>query len=54
VGIIVLAMPLYAAAVVIGASRFVQETLGVDYRMAVLAFALTVAAGSRKQRLGHW
>ncbi len=43
-GVIVLVMPIYTAAVMIGASRFVQETLGVDYRITVLVFAFIVGA----------
>ncbi|MCL6610510.1 MAG: sodium:solute symporter family protein [Peptococcaceae bacterium] len=42
--VIMLAMPLYAAAVMIGAARFIQETLGIDYTAALLVFAVIVAA----------
>ncbi len=42
--VIMLAMPLYAAAVMIGAARFIQETLGMDYTLAILIFAVVVAA----------
>jgi len=41
--IILLSMPLYASAVMIGAARFIEETLNVDYRLAVLGFAVVVA-----------
>ena len=41
--IILIAMPLYAAAVLIGGSRFVETTLGVDFTLALLAFAVITA-----------
>ena len=41
--IILVSMPLYAAAVLIGGSRFVETTLAVDYNLALLAFALITA-----------
>jgi SSS family solute:Na+ symporter len=41
--IILIAMPLYAAAVLIGGSRFVETTLGVDFNLALLAFAVITA-----------
>lgn len=40
--IVVLAMPVYTAAVMLGASRFVESTLNVDYRLAMLVFAVIV------------
>lgn len=42
--IIVLAMPLYAAAVLIGGARFIETTLGLDYDTALLGFAIITAA----------
>ncbi len=42
--IIAIAMPLYAAAVMIGASRFLEQTLRINYNVAVLVFAVFVAA----------
>ena len=42
--IILIAMPLYAAAVLIGGSRFVETTLGVNFTIALLAFAVITAA----------
>jgi solute:Na+ symporter, SSS family len=41
--IILIAMPLYAAAVLIGGSRFVESTLNVDYTLALVAFAIITA-----------
>ncbi len=41
--IILIAMPLYAAAVLIGGSRFVETTLAVDFNLALLAFAVITA-----------
>jgi SSS family solute:Na+ symporter len=41
--IILIAMPLYAAAVLIGGSRFVETTLNVDFNIALIAFALITA-----------
>jgi len=38
------AMPLYAAAVMIGASRFLEQTLNINYELAVWLFAIFVAA----------
>jgi len=37
--IILLSMPLYAAAVMIGGSRFMEATLGIDFMVALLVFA---------------
>lgn len=41
--IIVVAMPLYTAAILIGGARFIEETLKVDYNVALLGFAVIVA-----------
>ncbi len=41
--VILVSMPLYAAAVMIGGSRFVETTLGVDFNIALLAFAIITA-----------
>ncbi len=41
--IVLIAMPLYAAAVLIGGSRFVEATLGVDFNAALIAFAVITA-----------
>jgi len=41
--VILVSMPLYAAAVLIGGSRFVETTLGVDFNLALLAFTLITA-----------
>jgi SSS family solute:Na+ symporter len=41
--IILIAMPLYAAAVLIGGSRFVETTLNVDYTLALMVFAVITA-----------
>lgn len=40
--IIFLTMPLYAAAVMIGAARFIEQTLGVDYTLALVVFTIIV------------
>lgn len=42
--IIFIGMPIYAAAVMIGASRFIETTLGIPYVASVLIFAVIVAA----------
>lgn len=42
--IIFFAMPLYSAAVIIGASRFMEEALKMNYTTAVIIFSLIVAA----------
>lgn len=42
--VIAVAMPLYAAAVMIGASRFLEQTLNINYQAAVWAFAVFVAS----------
>ncbi|MEW6662387.1 MAG: sodium:solute symporter family protein [Bacillota bacterium] len=42
--VVAVAMPLYAAAVMIGASRFLEQTLHINYQVAVWVFALFVAA----------
>ncbi|WP_414469459.1 sodium:solute symporter family protein [Methanobacterium sp. ACI-7] len=41
--IIFLGMPLYASAVLIGMSRFVETTLNIDYTFALIAMAIIVA-----------
>lgn len=41
--IIVVGMPLYTAAILIGGARFIEETLRIDYNLALLGFALIVA-----------
>ncbi|MDW7674971.1 MAG: sodium:solute symporter family protein [Bacillota bacterium] len=41
-GLIFLAMPLYAAAVMIGAARFIEQTLQVNYTLALVLFAVVV------------
>jgi SSS family solute:Na+ symporter len=42
--IILLSMPLYASAVLIGGARFIEETLQVPYEYALLGFAVITAA----------
>ncbi|MDD1747612.1 MAG: sodium:solute symporter family protein [Methanomassiliicoccales archaeon] len=42
--IILLSMPLYASAVLIGGARFIEETLQVPYDYALLGFAVITAA----------
>jgi len=41
---IFLSMPLYAAVVLIGGGRFIETTLTVNYDLALLVFALVIAA----------
>jgi SSS family solute:Na+ symporter len=41
--IIVIAMPLYTAAILIGGARFIEETLQIDYNIALVGFAVIVA-----------
>ena len=41
--IIVVAMPLYTAAILIGGARFLEATLAMPYDLALLAFAIVVA-----------
>lgn len=41
--IIVLAMPLYASAVMIGGARFIETTFGMDYNLALFLFAAITA-----------
>jgi SSS family solute:Na+ symporter len=41
--IILIAMPLYASAVLIGGSRFVETSLGVNFDLALIAFAVITA-----------
>ncbi|MGQ9711726.1 MAG: sodium:solute symporter family protein [Desulfotomaculales bacterium] len=43
-GIIAVAMPLYAAAVMIAGARFMEQMLHIDFRTAVLIFAAIVGA----------
>ncbi|MDF2572244.1 MAG: opuE 1 [Sporomusa sp.] len=43
-GVISLAMPLYAAAVMIGGARYMEEALNMSYASAVLIFAVIVFA----------
>lgn len=42
--LIMVTMPLYAAAVMIGAARFLQQTLSIDYTVALMVFSMLVAA----------
>ncbi|MHB8158562.1 MAG: sodium:solute symporter family protein [Desulfocucumaceae bacterium] len=42
--VITASMPLYAAAVMIGGSRFLEQTLNINYNLAVWIFAIFVAA----------
>jgi solute:Na+ symporter, SSS family len=42
--IILLSMPLYASAVLIGGARFIEQTLQVPYEYALLGFAVITAA----------
>lgn len=42
--VVTITMPLYAAAVMIGGSRFLEQTLNINYNVAVWIFALFVAA----------
>ncbi|MDD4249216.1 MAG: sodium:solute symporter family protein, partial [Methanosarcina sp.] len=37
-------MPLYAASVLIGAGRFLETTLGIDYNLALLIFTIIIAS----------
>jgi SSS family solute:Na+ symporter len=41
--VIVVAMPLYTAAILIGGARFIEETLAVNYHLALIGFAVIVA-----------
>jgi solute:Na+ symporter, SSS family len=41
--IIVISMPLYTAAILIGGARFIEPTLGISYTTALLAFAVITA-----------
>ena len=43
-GLIFLAMPIYAAAVMIGGARFIEVNLGMNYEIAILIFGLITAA----------
>ena len=42
--IIVISMPLYTAAILIGGARFIEPTLGISYNWALVIFALITAA----------
>lgn len=42
--VIIVGMPLYTAAILIGGARFIEETLKIDYNLALLGFAIIVAA----------
>lgn len=42
--IIFISMPLYAAVVLIGGARFIEETLNVNYHIALLVFSVIIAA----------
>lgn len=42
--VVTIAMPLYAAAVMIGGARFIEQTLNINYNVAVWVFAVFVAA----------
>jgi len=41
--IMVVSMPLYTAAILIGGARFIEPTLGIDYATALVLFALITA-----------
>jgi len=41
--IIVVSMPLYTAAILIGGARFIEPTIGMDYTTALILFALITA-----------
>ncbi|PKG33165.1 sodium:solute symporter [Methanoregula sp.] len=41
--IIVVSMPLYTAAILIGGARFIEPTLGIDYTTALILFAVITA-----------
>lgn len=41
--IIVVSMPLYTAAILIGGARFIEPTLGIDYTSSLILFALITA-----------
>ena len=42
--LILVSMPLYSSAVLIGGSRFIETTLNINYNYALLAFAIITAA----------
>jgi solute:Na+ symporter, SSS family len=42
--VIFFGMPLYASVVLIGAARFMETTLAIDYHMALLIYSLIIAA----------
>ncbi len=41
--VIVIAMPMYTAAILIGGARFIEETLQINYHFALIGFAVIVA-----------
>jgi len=41
--IIVISMPLYTAAILIGGARFIEPTLGIPYSSSLILFALIMA-----------
>ena len=41
--IVLIGLPLYAAAILIGGARFIETTFDMDYSIALLAFAIVVA-----------
>ncbi len=41
--VIVVGMPLYTAAVLIGGAQFIRETIATSYSMSLIGFALIVA-----------
>ncbi|MBI0583355.1 MAG: sodium:solute symporter family protein [Methanomassiliicoccus sp.] len=41
---ILMAMPLYCAAIIIGGAIFITQTMGIDYNMALIGFALITAS----------
>ena len=54
-GVISLTMPLYAAAVMIGGARYMEESLNMSYVTALTVFAVIVLAYVFFRRLaGHY
>lgn len=41
--IIIISMPLYTAAVLIGGAQFIKETVGISYEVSLIGFAIIVA-----------
>lgn len=41
--VIIIGMPLYTAAVLIGGAQFIKETLGISYSVSLIGFAIIVA-----------